>query len=227
LEAIDKQIAAFVENNVFNEELPEGFEYFADYLTFSIAGIDLYLNKMFSENKVSNMGLNLFLKFFPGRLDLFYENLEKKRADIEFMEVLIKNLKTLDNALVLDILEQIYVSSNDYIKIEVLRAMREMYRFNKEFLISILSEGDVFLKKEALLILRKDEKARRKALEKLFLIEGPWWVKNRILLDNITAVGEVGLRDAEEFLIAISKKHFFWNWNIKRKAKEVLSRWKS
>jgi hypothetical protein len=172
------------------------------------------------------MVLNLFLKFFPDKLALFYENLEKKHLDIEFLETLIRNLKTLNHALVLNMLEQIYLSSNDYIKIEVLRAMREMDRFNKEFLMSILSEGDVFLRKEALLILKKDERTRKKALEKLFLIKGPFWVKNRILLDNITVVGEAGLRDAEEFLVTISKKHFFWNWNIKRKAKEVLSRWK-
>jgi hypothetical protein len=225
-EGIDREITVFVENNVFNEELPEDFKYLVDYSPCSVAGIDLYLKKIFSENRVNNMALNLFLKFFPEKLILFYDSLEKKRADIEFMETLMRNLKTLDNALALNMLEQIYSSSNDYIKIEALRAMREMNRSNKEFLISILSEGDVFLKKEVLLILKKDESARREALEKLFSIKGPWWIKNRILLDNITAVGEVGLRDAGEYLSVITKKHFFWNWNIKRRAKEVLDKWK-
>jgi len=123
------------------------------------------------------------------------------------------------------ILEQIYLLSNNYIKIEVLRAMQELDRFDKDFLISILQKDDIYQKKEALLILMKDERTKKEALEILFLVKSPWGRKNRVLLDNIIAVEDAGLKEAKDYLIGISKTHFFWNWNIKRKAKEVLKKW--
>lgn len=222
---IDKQITDFVENNIWNEELSEDFQYVAGYLESSMLGIDTYLKRIFDENKVNATVLELFLKFFSDSLHLFYKNLEKKYSDIEFNEKLIKSLKTLNNTLVLNILVQIYLLSNNYIKIEVLRTMQELDRFDKAFLFSILQKDDIYQKEEALLTLIKDEKARQEALETLFLIHSPWGRKNKVLLDNIIVVEEIGLKEAKDYLVTISKKHFFWNRDIRRKAKEVLKKW--
>ncbi len=224
-ECLDKQITDFIENSIWSGQLPEGFLYIADYLASSVLGIDIYLKRIFDENRVNATVLKLFLKFFPDSLPIFLKNLEKKYSDIEFNEELIKSLKILNNALTLDILEQIYLLSNNYIKIEVLRAMQELDRFDKDFLISILRRDDINQKKEALLILMKDERTKKEALEILFLVKSPWGSKNRVLLDNIIAVEDAGLKEAKDYLIGISKTHFFWNWNIKRKAKEVLKKW--
>lgn len=224
-EVIDKQITDFVENNIWNEQLPEDFRPIADYPESSVLGIDTYLKRIFDENNFNPGVLRLFFKFFPDRLHLFYKNMESKYSDIKFNDELIKNLKKLNIGAVLEILKQIYHASNSYIKKEVLTAMQELDIFDKEFLLSILRKEDVFLKEEALLILAKDENSKKEALHALFSIESPWGIRNGLLLNNIILVEDAGVKDAKEYLTAISKKRFFWNWKIKSKAKEVLNRW--
>lgn len=224
-EDLDKQIAGFVENNIWNEQLPEDFQYMADYVESSVLNADFYLNKIFGEEKIKPIILKLFLKFFPDSLPIFLEKLKRRYSDIGFNEKLIQSLKMVNNSSVPDVLKEIYLVSNEYIKGEVLVSMQELGAFNREFLLSILQKDEIFQKREALLILMKDNEAKQEALKALFLIKSPWGIKNRVLMDNIIVVEELGLKDARDYLVSISKKHFFWNWRIKRKAKEVLKKW--
>ncbi|MFC1657861.1 hypothetical protein ACFL1D_00595 [Candidatus Omnitrophota bacterium] len=226
LDGLDKQITHFVENNIWDEEPSADFQYLSDYLESSTLGVDLYLNRIFDENKVNAAVLKLFLKFFPDSLHLFNMNLKKRISDIDFISNLIKSLKAVDSPLGLNILEQIYLFSENYIKIEVLRAMQDMGAFDKEFLLSILQKDNAFLKKEALLALMKDEKAKGQALEVLFSTKGSRRTVNRALLENIILVEEMGLKEAKDYLKAVSKNLFFWNWGIKRRIREILSKWK-
>jgi hypothetical protein len=82
-----------------------------------------------------------------------------------------------------------------------------------------------FLRKEALLILSKDEGSKKKAMEMMFCMSNPWGKKNNILLENILIVEELDLRWASSYLIALSRKPFFWNRSLRNKSKEVLERW--
>ncbi len=225
-EKLDNQIILFIEDNLWKGTLGEDFQYFIDYAPSSVSGIDVYLKKIFDENQINATIVKIFLKFFPESLDLFFSSLEKKNSDIEFNERLIKSLKEINNDSALNMLKRIYSISNNYIKNEVITALSELDKFDKELALSILRKEDVFLKKEALLMRARDEKTKREALETLFLINSPWGIKNKVLLGNISVVEDAELKDAKEFLVAISKKHFFWNWNIIRKAREVLDKWK-
>jgi len=38
-------------------------------------------------------------------------------------------------------------------------------------------------------------------------------------------VEETGLKEARDYLVAISKKHFFWNRDIRKEALRVLKKW--
>lgn len=226
-EGLDREITDFVESNVWDSPVPEDFRYLADYPKASLLGADTYIKNIFVDNRVNATALKLFFKFFPESLNLFCKNLEDRSSDIEFIDKLIAILKITNNALALGILKQIYLSSNAFIKKVVLTAMQGFDRFDKEFLLSVLRGDDIFPKREALLILKKNEEAKKEALEALFLIKSPWGTKNGILLYNITVVEEAGLlMEAKGHLVAISKKHFFWNRNIRRRAKEILNKWK-
>jgi hypothetical protein len=214
-----------LEDVICEQESVEDFQYFIDAMQKSTLGLDFYLGKIFNENKVNANRLKLFLKFFPTELPIFYQNLEKKTQDMEFLIRVIESLSAVSHPQTMDIFKHIYSFANNFIKIEVLQAMQRLSRYDEEFLLSILENADITLKKEALLILSKEEKSRRKALRKLFAIKSPWGTKNSFIMENILVVEETGLKEAKDYLVAISKKHFFWNRDIKKEASRVLKRW--
>jgi hypothetical protein len=222
---LENLIYNLVEEAICRQDIAGDFQYFIDNMHKSTLGLDSYLARIFSENKPGSGCLKLFLKFFPAELAVFYRNLEKKNQDMEFLIRLIEGLSSVSDPLVPDILKRIYSFSNNFIKIEVLQAMRKLPSYDSEFLLSILRDPDFSLKKEALLILRKGQESREKALETLFSVRSRWGTKNDIILQNILVVEEAGLREARAYLAAIAKKHFFWNRNIKKEAKRVLKKW--
>jgi hypothetical protein len=225
LEELDKRLSNFIENMIWEEQVPSDFEYLIGNLEESSFEPDVYLQKIFFEDRVNPHILKLFFRFFPDKIQNFYNNLENKRSDIDFFDKIIKSLKVIDYGPTMQILKHIFSISGDMAKIEVLRAMGELREYDREFLFSVLKKGNNFLREEALLILIKDENSRKKALETLFCVACPLGRKNNILLENILILEELDLRWGSSYLIALSKKPFFWNRSLRRKAKEVLERW--
>ncbi len=225
LEELDRHFSNFIENMIWEEKIPNDFEYFIDNLERSSLESDVYLQRIFWEDKVNSHILKLFFRFFPDKIQNFYDNLEKKHSDIELLAEIIDSLKVIDSPTTMQILKHIFFISNDIVKIEVLKAMGELREYDKEFLFSVLKEGNNFLRKEALLVLIKDENLKKKAMETLFCMANPLGRKNNILLENILIVEELDLRWGSSYIIALSKKPFFWNRSLRRKSKEVLGRW--
>lgn len=223
---LDKEITLIIENAFWLDTLPENFRHFLDYPESSALGIQFYLSKIFDEEKISAAVLKLFLRFFPENLNFFYDCLSKRRSDIGFIEKIISIVKTLDSDQSLDILEGIYSSSNNYTKIYILITMRELGRYRKEFLMDIISQEDISLRKEALLILIQDTQAKQMILRKFFDFEDPWKIDSNVLLSNIKLIEELEIKEAKDYLTALYKKLFFWNWNIKRKIRGIMDKWK-
>lgn len=220
---LDRCISNFVESSCFENNV-KGIEELIATLKKSYSGLDSYLDKIFNEAKVNAFSLRLFLRFFPDKLDLFYQNLEKKRADLDFLAKMINSLEKLDTPLVLEIFKKIFSFSNNLIKIEILKSMQNLRAFDEKFLLSILETGEAFLKKEALLILSREQNVLERALDKLLSIKSPWGKKNKIIMENITVIEELKLRSAQEYLFALTKRPFFWNSNIRKRAKEALAK---
>jgi hypothetical protein len=224
-EEIDKFITLSIENSCWDTS-SDNLREIADYPRTSVLGVKFYLDRFFSEKKINGIALKLFIKLFPGDLNLFYGQISKSHSDIELLETTIAALKTLDNSLSLPVFEQIYLSSNSYIKIEIIRAMRELDNYRKEFLIDILLKGDIPLKQEVLLILLKDEKTKHEILSAFFAVDDPWKVDSKALIGNIRLMEELALKDAKDYLCELNKKLFFWHWNIKWEIKKLLKKWK-
>jgi hypothetical protein len=222
---IDEGITVIIENSVW-DTLPADFQHVIDYPESSVLGVQFYLTKIFEEGKISSAALKLFLKFFPNEIKLFYACLSKRCSDIEFTEGILSNLKILDHDMLLDILEQIYSLSHNYIKLEVLRIMNDLDRYHKEYLMDILSKEIIPLRKEALLILMKDKKTRDEILSSFFSVDDPWNINTKVLLFNLALIEDLGIKDVKDYLINLNKKVFFWNWNLKRRIREVLNKWK-
>jgi len=219
---LERHISKSVEDNIWQEEPSSDLEYLVDTLGSSSLNADFYLDKIFNENKFNPDVLKLFFRFFPSASPLFYKNLEKKYADLGFLGKMIESLAVLEPYLFREILKHIFSFSNEIIKIEVLKAMQKLSDFDQDFLLVVLQKGTLSLKKEALVILARDQNARKIALENLLAISSPWGKKNKVILENIILVEDLELKEAEGYLITLSKKPFFWNRGVRRKALEVL-----
>jgi len=227
LEKLQECISTIVENSVFEDELFIGIGNFIGLLKKSYLGFNFYLNKIFNEGRVNPNALKLLLKFFPDKLTLFYEQLDKRKSDIDFLAKIIKGFEEIDSPLSLEVLKRVFYFSNNLIRMEILKLMQSFSNYDVEFLFSILKERDIFLKKLVLLILSRDEKIKHTALEELLSIRSPFGKKNKVIMENIMVVeATVGieLKDVREYLTLLSKRRFFWNRDLRKKAIEVLGR---
>ena len=222
---LENSISSFLENELFENEGALDLEYLIDSLRKSSMGAEFYLDKIFNQNKVNRPALKFWLKFFPGEMPLFYSNLKAKSYDLGLISKIINGLSRIDSSLSAESLKKIFYFSNNIIKLEVLRTMQNLKCRDSEFLYSILKDGSVFLKKEALRILTDDDLSRSLALERFFSVSSPWWAKNRVIIENIMLVDSIGLKEAEGYLIKLTKKKYFWNKKIRNKAQEVLEKW--
>jgi len=224
-EGLEKCIYNFVENAVFEEQDLIGLEYFIDKLRKSFLGFNFYLDKIFNEGKVNPYVLRLLFKFFPVELPRVYETLEKKHYDIDFLGKIVMSLEGIDSLKAIEMLKKIFYFSNNIIKMEVLRAMQRLSRHDDGFLFSILKEGEPLLKRQALVILARNEETKKQALEELFCIRSPFGRKNLALMEHILIIEDLELKEAKDYLVVLSKRPFFWNRNIRKKAAEVLKKW--
>lgn len=222
---LEDKIFLLAEDAIIANEAPEYLEYFIEMMETSAKGEDFYMEKIFSENIIHQNILKIFLKVFPGKLTIFLEKIKSKRQDVEFMEEIIKNLKSTKLGAVYKIYEAIYSFSNEFIKIEVLKAMRDLPELDSEFLFGIIEKENAYLKKEALFILMRDESAKKRVAVALFSKANFFGIKNKVIQENLSLIEELGLKEAAEYLVVLSKKIFFWDWEVKRKAKQILRSW--
>jgi len=222
---LEDKILLLAEDAIIANDAPEYLEYFIDIMETSARGGDFYLEKIFTENIIHQNILKIFLKLFPDRLTIFLKKLEPMRQEVEFMEEIIKNLKSTKLAAIYKIYKDIYSFSNEFIKIEVLKAMRDLAEYDAEFLFGILERENVYLKKEALFILIRDESVKKRVAGALLSIPNFFGIKNKVVLENLKLIEELGLKEATEHLVILSKKIFFWDWKVKTQAKVILRSW--
>lgn len=212
-----------IENTIFQVDGVKEFEGFLNLFSRSFLGAQDYLNKIFNENIINSRVLKMYFKFFAGQRDVFYTQLKIKSFDAEFLKLLIKSVKEIDSDLSLEIFENIFSFSHSLIKLEILKAMGETTERDENFLFFVLKEENVFLRKEALSVLAREEELKSKALKLILDIPSPWGKKNKILEENIDIVAGLGLVvPARDFLLALSRRGLFWNKKLKAKAKSAL-----
>lgn len=224
-EPFKKRILGFIENSILEENISEGFEYFVDILSESMLTARVYIDKIFKGRNVHSSILKLFFKFFPADLALFYRSLKRVSLDIEFINSMVASLKAINSRLSLEMLKYIYSFPGSLVKIEVLKAMREMGKRDEEFLLSLLKGIEIALKKEALAALLVDPKARKGALEALLCSPSLFGIGNKILEENIEIINEANaLFYAREYLTVLSQRRFFWNRRLRKKAQVALEK---
>lgn len=221
---VEKGISAFVEKIIFKEDYPLDMGFLIDIVNASSTEAKFYLDKIFKEGKVNPYILKLFFKLFSGQLPFFCAELGKKNSDVRFIEEIMKNLTMVKPSLSLKVLKHIFSLSNNFTKVKVLEKMEELHLEDEGFLFSILNKGDSLQRKQALLILVRNPSSRAKAAQMLLDIHNLWGLRSKIIEENLRLVGEVPFPEAKAYLTILSKYRFFWNKNIRLKAKEILTK---
>ncbi|MDO8662151.1 MAG: hypothetical protein Q7K98_02870 [Candidatus Omnitrophota bacterium] len=226
LEGMEKKIAQIIESDLWDGELSGDLIYLADSLEKSYSTANFYLDKIFQEKKLSAYGLKLFLKFFPAELSNFYGFLKERHTDFELISAIIKDLAQVNLPVSLAVLKEIFSFGNELIKLEVLKAMQSAREFDPEFIIPLLKEKSVILRREALSVLLRDSQAKQKAISILLGIPSLWGMENQLILENIMIIEELNVREAKDYLILLGKKRFFWNRELRNRALKLLEQWK-
>lgn len=220
----NKLIADFIENAVLRGQTSPYFDIFLDNIEQSSLGVNAYLQRIFSGNKITPYVFQFFFKFFSDSMVYFLINLEEKSPDQKFLERVTESLRLIDTPLSLEVMKAIFPLGNNFLKIKVLRAMQQLSTQDAEFLMPILQKGSYALKKEALIILVKHEETRKQSLDTFFSISSPYGLKNKLLRKHIQIVGEAVIKEARDHLFALSQKKDIWNRKIREEAGKVLEK---
>ena len=221
-ERVNKEICSFAEKIIFEEDYLDNITFLIDDPKKSNLGINFYFDKIFKEEKINQNILKLFFNFFPEQLSSFCENISKKKFDMKFIENIINNLDKVEETVSSRIFKYIFPMINDVLKVKVLDKMGELNIKDEMFLFSIFDKGNFLQRKHAFSLLVNNSSLRGKIAQMLLGIRNPFGFKTRIIKDNLNLINQVSFPEAKAYLIALSKYRFFWNKDIRLKAKEIL-----
>ncbi len=219
------ELREYVESSLLDGELSLFFEYFVNNFDSSAFDVNVYLEKIFSEGKVTPYTLKAFFKFFKEYLFYFNLNLDEYSSDSRLIEKVIGSLQLIPTPVSLVILKNIYRRADKRLRLRILQVMKDLSLYDHEFLLPILREKDPFLKSTALMILMTDETVSQDVLTKFMSARSFFGMGNRRLIDHIKIVNRFEIREALPFLTSLSNRKFFWNRKIRMHAAKVLERW--
>lgn len=221
-EEIEEKIASFAEKAVFGSEEIKNIESLLEAVEKSAYDINYYLFQVFKESKVSPLSVKLLFKLFPDNLNLVFEQLSYKQADLEFLHKFLDSLEYVLPAVSFEVKKFIFSFPNNVIKKEVLQSLKDVSALNKDFLFSVLRLENTLLRKEALTVLSGNDAEKEAVLERILLVNSPFGSKNQIILENMAIVERLDFPGQDKYLQILAKRPFFWNREVRKKAKEVL-----
>ncbi|MBU1726174.1 MAG: hypothetical protein KJ880_00885 [Candidatus Omnitrophica bacterium] len=222
---IYKRIVEFIENAVWDDDLQIDLEEFIDAIIKPARGLDFYIGKFFHEQKLTPNALRLFFRHFPQKMNLFLSNLSQRYSEPHFLLKVIDNLRQIDSPVVLEVLEFLFAADNKFIKIETLKAMRDLKLLDEKFLFQILKSKDYALRREAFAVLIYHKETESVAAEMIFSVRSLLGLKNNLLIENMMIVNDLDFVQASDYLYSFAKRRFFWNRKLRDKAKSILRKW--
>ena len=220
-----KQISEFIERTILDENTDPGLVFFLQNLPESILNTNIYLDIIFTEEKISSLILQAFFKFFSNYLFYFNLNLEQKGSKPVFLIKMINALESIDTPMSLVTLKAIFPLGDRPVKVRVLQAMQKLGTMDKKFLFQVLRSKELDLKGGALALLMQNPKTKNQALDKLLNIQSPYGIKNKLVIRHIEIIREKKLYHAKDHLSELEKRSGFWNKKIRAKARKVLEDW--
>lgn len=222
---IEELIAQHVEWTILTGGQMPVLDYFINRFQAGRLEVNLYFQTIFTSQAITPYVLSAFFKFHPDSMLYFNINLQKHASDSKFLGRLIENLQGVDSPLTLAALKSIFGSGNPEIKIQALRAMRNLPRYDRKFLFRLLRQGDLLLKEEALAVLVGFDALRTRALAKFLAIPSVFGLNNRTLLAHLGIVKELRLTQARSLVESLGQRRFVWNKKLREEAQRLLEDW--
>jgi len=225
LQKIDDAVGECIERAVLDERDSPYFDQLISGLAESRLGLDLYLEKIVSEGRITPFILRAYYRFFKEKMEALTSRLKEKEQDRSFLDRIIAASKTIDSSLSLTILKAVYDVGDESVRGEVLRAMDCLSEIDKDFLFPILRSPKISLKSEALVILTGRDTTRKRALDRFLRFQSPYGILNKKLKAHIQIVESKGLREAAGHLERLGRRKSWWNRSLRQEARRVLEKW--
>ncbi len=222
---VEEALGECVERAVLDEEASPYFDQLISGLSESRFGLDVHLQKIFSENRITPFILRAYYRFFKERMDTLTSRLKEKRQDRPFLDRIILASKAIDSSLSQTILKAVYGVGDESVRDEALKAMGCLSEIDKDFMFAILRSPRTSLKSEALVILASRDATRKRALDRFLRFQSPYGILNKRLRAHIQIVESRDLRQAAGHLERLGRRKSWWNRSVRKEARRVLEKW--
>lgn len=186
-----------------------------------------FLDKFFEEKLLSSLALSFFFKTHPQDVPVLYKRLSERSHEVEFIIQFIETAAAIHPPLSLSILQNLYAQANEFVRLEILKAMKNIPGIDVHFLRGLLRIEQGQLKKEALTLIVKDSDGLREALRELLFVPNPWGFQDARVLENIDLVADLRLLQAKDDLALVLKRAPLWSFRLKKRIREILALWNS
>ncbi|MDD3297110.1 MAG: hypothetical protein PHU64_07135 [Candidatus Omnitrophica bacterium] len=218
-----EKISMFIEKSIFSSDVnPLDLKSLLKLVKKSVFNSDVYLRRIFEEERVEPHILTLFFQFFPFKIDSFCDKVKSRANNIKFTIKIIESLKEFQQPWVLKIIESVFSTANDFLKIEILKIIKGLSFFDEEFLLGILKKENFLQRQYALSALLKFSNQQEEAAKALLSLSNPFGTKTKRIMDNLRIVEAMPFEEAKIYLEKISRFRFFWNRSLRKKALEVI-----
>ncbi|MEW5894414.1 MAG: hypothetical protein AB1650_01465 [Candidatus Omnitrophota bacterium] len=226
LNRLDQFIGQFIETKALTatEDELEKLDYLISLSRQGVLGAQRYLEAIFNQNDIRPSILKIFFKFYGPQREQFFQYLNMKLEETQYILKFLKNIESLDQEVKLDIYKRLFATPNAYIRLEALKRMSELSICDKSFLLEILKnkDSDYHMRQYSLKAVMVSDEARREAAEILFSKSGPYGGNRKALIGHMQMAAEVGLKESIDWIEKISQRRFFWNAGLRAQANITL-----
>jgi hypothetical protein len=222
---LESILVEHVEKSILNGELSLHFNYFIENMNKSNNNENVYLKKIFTEETITPYILKAFFRFFTDYLFYFNLNLDQRSSDKVLLRKIIDSLSLIDSPVSLITLKYIFKLGDTDIKLKTLKAMENLKEHDDKFLFPLLKKKNYELKKEAFVLLSRDESSKHQALDIMFSIKSFLGLRNKRLQNHVQIIDELEVESARSHLISLAQRKFIWNKKLRNHAENVLRKW--
>jgi len=185
-----------------------------------------YAQKIIENADTRAHTVKMFFKYFPRSFPLLCHLLKEHMSHMRLVTKVIESMEGVDSVQAFHFLKKLYSFSNPLVKVEILKKMKHLSSGEEDFFIRNLRDGDPFIKKETIKLLKTQaQEIRKRGVRTLLLVFNPLGIYNNVLIENIRFVSEEQLKDAEEVLNSLLKRRFLWGGEkIKKEIHNALSK---
>lgn len=223
--ATDTRISAFLEDAIFSKDSEFDFSRFISIIRKTTHDSQFYLDKTFRGNSPNRYAFQIFFKFFPKDINRFCQQFKLYSRHIKLVKDIIETLKFIDSQAALSVFKTIFSFSNEFIKLEILKAMQGLSSYDGAFLFETLKLEKSLLRQEAFRILVKYPKSRSRLAAELLGLNNLFGFRTHLLKENLRLIAQEPFSEARQYLTKLANYKFFWNRSVRKMAANILAKY--